>query len=269
MISYSSALKVLGSSSLPRSALITLNWTWTLEMLMGLHWWSAYYSWDHPAIFWQPVPVICSKGTICPDASPSYKRICAPPCQTKFVSNMAQVASSPYIAGPKEKLNSTVISQPAIYVASLAALEKLRQDKGDVSPNSFSSRSHVGVSHVRAAKALRQLCMPCCQRIMFSYLPALLVLASRRLSVCAWRQAAVDEADVTCGLSLGEYTALTYAGAIRSYLSQRNDSTLQYLFSYALLACLVPCKLAWSRSESHLSCTHLTACKHQVGPLPL
>lgn len=34
--------------------------------------------------------------------------------------------------GPKDKLNSTVISQPAIYVASLAALEKLRQDEGDV-----------------------------------------------------------------------------------------------------------------------------------------
>ena len=37
------------------------------------------------------------------------------------------------VAGPKEKLNSTVISQPAIYVASIAALEKLRQEKGDVS----------------------------------------------------------------------------------------------------------------------------------------
>ena len=36
-------------------------------------------------------------------------------------------------AGPKEKLDSTVISQPAIYVASLAALEKLRQDSGEVS----------------------------------------------------------------------------------------------------------------------------------------
>lgn len=35
-------------------------------------------------------------------------------------------------AGPKEKLDSTVISQPAIYVASLAALEKLRQDSGEV-----------------------------------------------------------------------------------------------------------------------------------------
>jgi len=61
------------------------------------------------------------------------------------------------LEGPKEKLNSTVISQPAIYVASLAALEKLRQDEGD---------------------------------------------------------AAVDAADVACGLSLGEYTALTYAKAI-------------------------------------------------------
>ena len=28
-------------------------------------------------------------------------------------------------------------------------------------------------------------------------------------------QEAVDAADVTCGLSLGEYTALTYAKAIR------------------------------------------------------
>lgn len=36
-------------------------------------------------------------------------------------------------AGPKEKLNSTAVSQPAIYVASLAAVEKLKQDEGDVS----------------------------------------------------------------------------------------------------------------------------------------
>lgn len=59
--------------------------------------------------------------------------------------------------GPKEKLDSTAISQPAIYVASLAALEKMRAEQGE-----------------DAAAA----------------------------------------ADVTCGLSLGEYTALTYAGAI-------------------------------------------------------
>lgn len=36
-------------------------------------------------------------------------------------------------AGPKDKLNSTAVSQPAIYVASLAALEKLKQDEGQAS----------------------------------------------------------------------------------------------------------------------------------------
>lgn len=36
-------------------------------------------------------------------------------------------------AGPQEKLDSTAISQPAIYVASLAAIEKLRAEAGDVS----------------------------------------------------------------------------------------------------------------------------------------
>ncbi|PSC67477.1 malonyl-acyl carrier mitochondrial [Micractinium conductrix] len=59
--------------------------------------------------------------------------------------------------GPKEKLDSTAVSQPAIYVASLAALEKLKAEQGD---------------------------------------------------------AAAAAADVAAGLSLGEYTALTYAGAI-------------------------------------------------------
>jgi [acyl-carrier-protein] S-malonyltransferase len=33
--------------------------------------------------------------------------------------------------GPKEKLDSTVVSQPAIFVASMAAVEKLRQEQGD------------------------------------------------------------------------------------------------------------------------------------------
>lgn len=32
--------------------------------------------------------------------------------------------------GPKEKLDSTVVSQPAIFVASMAAVEKLRQEEG-------------------------------------------------------------------------------------------------------------------------------------------
>ena len=36
------------------------------------------------------------------------------------------------LEGPKDKLDSTVISQPAIYVASLAAVEKLRATEGQV-----------------------------------------------------------------------------------------------------------------------------------------
>jgi [acyl-carrier-protein] S-malonyltransferase len=59
--------------------------------------------------------------------------------------------------GPKEKLDSTVLSQPAIYVTSLAAVEVLRAREGG--------------------------------------------------------QQIIDSVDVTCGLSLGEYTALAFAGA--------------------------------------------------------
>src|SRR5207249_6841330 len=58
--------------------------------------------------------------------------------------------------GPAERLNSTVVSQPAIFVASLAALESLRQS--DPAPE----------------------------------------------ATCV----------ATAGLSLGEYTALTFAGAL-------------------------------------------------------
>jgi [acyl-carrier-protein] S-malonyltransferase len=61
------------------------------------------------------------------------------------------------INGPKEKLDSTVISQPAIYVTSLAAVELLRAREGG--------------------------------------------------------QLIIDSVDVTCGLSLGEYTALAFAEA--------------------------------------------------------
>src|ERR1700722_8220371 len=60
------------------------------------------------------------------------------------------------VNGPAEKLNSTVISQPAIFVASLAAVESLRQNQPEMEAS---------------------------------------------VTVCA-------------GLSLGEYTALTYAGAL-------------------------------------------------------
>ncbi|EEF46043.1 malonyl CoA-acyl carrier protein transacylase [Ricinus communis] len=60
-------------------------------------------------------------------------------------------------SGPKEKLDSTLISQPAIYVTSLAAVEVLHARDGG--------------------------------------------------------QEIIDSVDVTCGLSLGEYTALAFAGA--------------------------------------------------------
>lgn len=59
--------------------------------------------------------------------------------------------------GPKEKLDSTAVSQPAIFVASMAAVEKLRQEEGEE---------------------------------------------------------AADAATVAMGLSLGEYSALCYSGAI-------------------------------------------------------
>lgn len=60
------------------------------------------------------------------------------------------------VEGPKEKLDSTVVSQPAIYVASLAAVEKMRAETPE----------------------------------------------------------ALEAADVAAGLSLGEYTALAFAGAM-------------------------------------------------------
>jgi [acyl-carrier-protein] S-malonyltransferase len=60
------------------------------------------------------------------------------------------------VNGPAEKLNSTAVSQPAIYVASLAALESLRQTEA----------------------------------------------------------AALESCSATAGLSLGEYTALVFAGAL-------------------------------------------------------
>lgn len=62
------------------------------------------------------------------------------------------------VNGPAERLNSTEVSQPAIYVASLAALEKMKS-------------TEEGAAEIEAV-------------------------------------------DVCAGLSLGEYTALTFAGAI-------------------------------------------------------
>jgi [acyl-carrier-protein] S-malonyltransferase len=59
--------------------------------------------------------------------------------------------------GPKEKLDSTVVSQPAIFVASMCAVEKLKQESG---------------------------------------------------------QEVLDDATCALGLSLGEYSALCFAGAL-------------------------------------------------------
>mmetsp|Transcript_22267 Transcript_22267/g.51897 ORF Transcript_22267/g.51897 Transcript_22267/m.51897 type:complete len:386 (+) Transcript_22267:138-1295(+) len=61
------------------------------------------------------------------------------------------------VNGPKESLDTTAVSQPAIFVASMGAVEKLKQEKGDD---------------------------------------------------------IVDEATVAMGLSLGEYSALCFAGAM-------------------------------------------------------
>jgi [acyl-carrier-protein] S-malonyltransferase len=58
--------------------------------------------------------------------------------------------------GPEARLNSTLVSQPAIYLVSLAALEKVKLEDGVREKNTV----------------------------------------------------------VTCGLSLGEYTALAYAGVV-------------------------------------------------------
>lgn len=44
---------------------------------------------------------------------------------------MMPAISQVCVEGPEDKLNTTAVSQPAIYVASLAAVEKLRAEKGD------------------------------------------------------------------------------------------------------------------------------------------
>lgn len=87
--------------------------------------------------------------------------VCAEvPAAKKLFDEASEVLGFDLLAkcaeGPKEVLDSTAISQPAIFVASLAAVEKLRATEGDE---------------------------------------------------------AVEKADVAAGLSLGEYTALAFAGA--------------------------------------------------------
>ena len=54
------------------------------------------------------------------------------PCCTNALASCQPCIDTWLQAGPKEKLDSTAVSQPAIYVASLAALERLKQDEGQV-----------------------------------------------------------------------------------------------------------------------------------------
>jgi [acyl-carrier-protein] S-malonyltransferase len=94
-------------------------------------------------------------------------------------------------SGPKEKLDSTAVSQPAIYVASLAAVEKLRATEGEVSHQMHTPQSSTA--------------RMCAKRI---------VVTSSAASLSA--QEVLQKADVAAGLSLGEYTALAFADAFRS-----------------------------------------------------
>eukprot|EP00198_Chlamydomonas_reinhardtii_P000527 XP_001689862.1 malonyl-CoA:acyl-carrier-protein transacylase [Chlamydomonas reinhardtii] len=79
------------------------------------------------------------------------------------------------VEGPKEKLDSTAVSQPAIYVASLAAVEKLRADEGQVRVLGFegpgyaracdvwlggASVRHAAVATHNPRPALPPLCAP-------------------------------------------------------------------------------------------------------------
>ena len=95
--------------------------------------------------------------------------------------------------GPKEKLDSTEISQPAIYVASFAALEKLKQTEGEV-----RAASHAILIDFTAESVL-----------------AFYACYAEETSMAWSLQDALQKADVACGLSLGEYTALAFAGAFR------------------------------------------------------
>ncbi len=108
-------------------------------------------------------------------------------------------------AGPKDKLDSTAVSQPAIYVASLAALEKLKQTKGQVH---LYMSLQCSLNSIPGLVALAQHCI-----IDHDVTNTLLQLWHDHLTMGL--QEALDAADVAGGLSLGEYTALTFAGAMR------------------------------------------------------
>jgi malonyl CoA-acyl carrier protein transacylase len=106
----------------------------------------------------QSRPSLCAKirSSRAMDISAYCVRLSLAPSKLHFRQLGVRGSAAARSAGPKEKLDSTAVSQPAIYVASLAALEKLKVDQPDV----------------------------------------------------------VAACDVAAGLSLGEYTALAFAGAL-------------------------------------------------------
>lgn len=76
------------------------------------------------------------------------------------------------VEGPKERLDSTEISQPAIYVASLAAVEKLRATEGQVGAGLGGGQAAAALalttelqvdSHSLGACRREATCCPRCQ----------------------------------------------------------------------------------------------------------
>ena len=90
------------------------------------------------------------------------------------------------VEGPAEKLNTTEISQPAIYVASLAAVEKLRNSEGGAEIIDKVTQLARNTSHSDWACVIQGWADDC-----------------ESLQI-----------DVAGGLSLGEYSALVFAGAM-------------------------------------------------------
>ena len=76
--------------------------------------------------------------------------------------------------GPKEKLDDTAFSQPALYIAGLAAVERLRaEDPAAVNNCSATAGRHEGRHEVRASRTMWERCISCALRYCITVLPAL------------------------------------------------------------------------------------------------
>ncbi|KAF3582148.1 hypothetical protein DY000_02030108 [Brassica cretica] len=131
------------------------------------------------------------------------------------------------VNGPKEKLDSTVISQPAIYVTSLAAVELLRvREGGEQIINSVDVTCGLSLGEYTAlafAGAFRYDLLDICvngpkEKLDSTVIsqPAIYVTSLAAVELLRVREGGeqiINSVDVTCGLSLGEYTALAFAGA--------------------------------------------------------